>query len=63
MIKQKAQLTLNEARKTDRLEKFIHERECDTPGDAEKLDEAIKRPASQKSKEAPKVSPRRGSDD
>jgi hypothetical protein len=55
--------TLREARKQGKLDQFIKEHEEDAPGDREKLDKAIKRPASQKSKEAPKASSRRGSGD
>ncbi len=50
--------TLKEARKTGDIEKFIREHEQDEPGDIDRLDAALKRPASQKSKEAPKASPR-----
>ena len=39
---------LKSARKGN-LEKFIAEHECDEPGDMNKLDAALKRPASQKS--------------
>lgn len=39
---------LKSARKSD-LEAFIREHERDDPGDMDKLDAALKRPASQKS--------------
>ena len=54
--------TLKEARKTG-ISKFVREREKDEPGDLEKLNAALKRPASEKSKEAPKSSSRRNRDD
>lgn len=37
--------TLDHARKTGDLEKFIREHENDEEGDLDKLDEAIRRPA------------------
>lgn len=55
--------TLKQARKDKNFERFINEHENDVPGDTEKLDEALKKPVSQKSKEAPKASSRRGSGD
>ena len=54
---------LKSARRKGNLEQFIREHEKDAPGDADKLDQAIRRPASQKSKEAPKASSGRGSGD
>lgn len=59
----KEPLTLKKAIETRQVERFIREHERDAPGDAEKLDKALKRPASQKSKEAPKASSRRDRDD
>lgn len=56
-------ISLRDARKKGQLDKFVHEHEKDASGDVEKLDKALKRPASQKSKEAPKASSRHGSDD
>lgn len=55
--------TLKQARKSKDFEQFIKEREQDAPGDIERLDKVLSKPASQKSKEAPKASSRRGSDD
>lgn len=55
--------TLREARKQGKLGEFIREHERDSPGDADKLDKAIRHPVSQKSKEAPKASSGRGSGD
>ena len=54
--------TLRAARKLD-LEKFIREHEQDAPGDLDKLDAAIKRPASRRSKEAREASKPDASDD
>ena len=54
--------TLKEARKKG-LERFIREHESDAPGDLDKLNAAIKRPASQTSKEAPVASKPDASDD
>jgi len=54
---------LKKARDEGRLEEFIREHEKDAPGDQEKLDKALKRPASQRSKEAPKASSQTDSDD
>jgi hypothetical protein len=56
-------ITLRKAIKEGKLGQFIREHEKDEPGDMEKLDEAIKRPASRTSKEAPKASPRDEGDD
>lgn len=56
-------ITLKKAVATRKIEQFIGEHEKDAPGDTEKLDKVLKRPASQKSKEVPKASTRRGSDD
>lgn len=44
------------------LEKFIREHEKDDAGDMEKMDKALKRPASDKTKQAPKTSSRADSD-
>ena len=38
--------TLKEARRKGKLDQFIREHEKDAPGDLDKLDAAIKRPAS-----------------
>ncbi len=54
---------LKEARKRHDLEDFIREHEKDAPGDLDELDAAIKRPASQSSKEAPATSKPAASDD
>lgn len=54
--------TLREARKKGQLEKFIREHEKDAPGDLDKLDAAIKRPASGKSSGARPASSEDGSD-
>ena len=54
--------TLREARK-GKLEEFIREHEKDATGDLDKLDAAIKRPASRRSKEAPEASKPDASDD
>lgn len=56
-------ITLKKAIKEGKLKQFIKEHEKDEPGDLEKLDEALKRPASEKSKEAPKSSSRDNRDD
>lgn len=56
-------ISLRKALKTGKLSWFIREHETDKPGDLEKLEKALKRPASQKSKEAPKASSRRDRDD
>ncbi len=48
--------TLKEARKKGKLDEFIREHEADPDGDLDKLDAALKRPASQKTKEAPAAS-------
>lgn len=55
--------TLREARKKGEMDKFIKEHEQETPGDLDKLDAALKRPASGKSSKPPKASSRDGSDD
>lgn len=55
--------SLRDAIKNGDLEGFIREHENDAPGDREKLDKALKRPASGKSKEAPRASSRRNRDD
>lgn len=47
---------LREARKKGKLEDFIKEHEGDPEGDLDKLDEALKRPRSGTSKEAPATS-------
>lgn len=54
--------TLREARKKGMLEQFIREHEKDTPGDLDKLDAVIKRPASGKSSGARPASSEDGSD-
>ena len=59
----KTTISLKKAAETAQLDRFVREHEKDSPGDVEKLDKALMRPASQKSKEAPKASPKRGSDD
>lgn len=56
-------INLKKARKSGDLESFIKEHENDAPGDADRLDAALKRPASRKSKEAPKASSAGKSDD
>jgi hypothetical protein len=56
-------ISLRKALKEGKLEEFIREHEKDAPGDLEKLDKAIKRPASDKSKATPKASSRGASDD
>ena len=56
-------ITLRKALKEGKLKQFIREHEADAPGDMDKLDEALKRPASEKSREAPKSSSREPSDD
>lgn len=48
--------TLDHARKTGDLEKFIREHEDDEKGDLDKLDKAIKRPAQGTSSKARKSS-------
>jgi hypothetical protein len=53
---------LKEARKKG-LKAFIREHENDAPGDLEKMNKVLRRPASRKSKEAPKASSRRKRDD
>jgi hypothetical protein len=55
--------TLKKALKDGNIETFIQEHEKDAPGDADKLNAALKKPASQKTKEVPKASSRHGSDD
>ena len=56
-------ISLKTAIKQNKIDQFIREHEKDAPGDADKLDKALKRPASKKSKEAPKASSRQKSDD
>lgn len=63
MARKSEPISLRKALKTGKLDRFIRDHEADKPGDLEKLDKALKRPASQKSKEAPKASSKRGSDD
>jgi len=48
--------TLRDAIKRGKIKGFVQEHETDEPGDLEKLDAALRRPASQRSKEAPKAS-------
>lgn len=55
--------TLREAREKGQLEKFIREHEKDTPGDLDKLDEALKRSTRESAKAARKASSRESSDD
>lgn len=57
--------TLKEARKKGQkgLDQFIREHEKDDTGDMDKLDKALKRPASDKTKQSPKTSSRAGFDD
>lgn len=55
--------TLKNAIKEGKLEQFIREHEKDALGDLEKLDKALKRPASDKSKATPKASSQDASDD
>lgn len=55
--------TLRKALKDGELEAFIQEHEKDAPGDADRLNAALKKPASEKTKEAPVASSRHGSDD
>ncbi len=54
---------LKDARKKGNLDQFIREHEKDAPGDLDRLDAAIKRPASRSSKEAPATSKPDASDD
>lgn len=56
-------ITLREAAKAKKINQFVREHEKDAPGDSEKLDLALKKPVSQRSKEAPKASQKRASDD
>ena len=56
-------MSLQKARKEGRIEDFIREHEKDAPGDLDKLDAAIKRPASRSLKEAPATSKPDASDD
>lgn len=58
-----AKTTLKKAIKEGKLEEFIREHENDAAGDLEKLDKALKRPASDKSKATRKASSRDASDD
>lgn len=51
-------MNLRKARQDGDIEKFIQEHEKDAPGDLDKLDSALKRPASQKSKATRKASSR-----
>ncbi len=55
-------MNLKEARKKG-LEAFIKEHEKDAPGDLDRLNKAIKRPASGKSSEVPKASSQPSDDD
>lgn len=55
--------TLKEAQKKGKLDQFIREHESDPPGDMERLDKALKRPADRRKSEAPKASSRDASDD
>lgn len=56
-------ISLRKAVKEGKLRRFIKERTKDDPGDLEKLNEALRRPASEKSKEAPKSLSRDNRDD
>jgi len=56
-------ITLRKALKEGKLKQFIREHAKDEPGDMDKLDEALKRPASDKPKEAPIASSRDNRDD
>lgn len=56
-------ITLSKAIKEGKLKQFIREHAKDDSGDMAKLDKALKRPASEKSKEAPKSSSREQSVD
>ena len=56
-------ISLKKAIKKGKLKEFIREHKTDEPGDLDKLNEALKRPASEKSKEAPKSSSRDNRDD
>jgi len=56
--KDKDILTLKRAVNEGRLDQFVREHAKDGPGDLDKLDNALKRPASEKTKEAPKASSR-----
>ncbi len=49
-------MNLKQAREQDKLAEFIKEHEKDAPGDLDKLEATLRRPASQKSKEVPKAS-------
>lgn len=59
----KKPISLKSAIKQKKIDEFIREHETDEKGDLGKLDQALKRPASEKSKEAPKASPRGNRDD
>lgn len=56
-------MSLREARKKGKMEQFIREHEKDAPGDLDRLEAALRKPASRKTKEAPKASSQRESDD
>lgn len=58
-----AVISLKQAIKNKKIEQFIREHKSDEPGNLEKLDKALKHPASEKSKEAPKASSRGARDD
>ncbi|GAB4237195.1 MAG: hypothetical protein Kow0032_22810 [Methyloligellaceae bacterium] len=56
-------ITLKKAIKEGKLKQFIKERGKEEMGNLEKLDKALKRPVSRKTKEAPKASSRGNRDD
>ncbi len=56
-------MNLKKALKDGNLEAFLKEHEKDAPGDADRLNAALKKPASEKTKAVPKASSRHGSDD
>jgi len=55
--------TLKSALKEGKLDQFIKEHENDAPGDLERFDKALKRPADQKKSAAREASSRAASDD
>lgn len=63
MASPRTSTTLRKALKDGNLESFIKEHDKDAPGDADRLNAALKKPASEKTKAVPKASSRHGSDD
>lgn len=63
MMGNKKRLTLKEARRTSQIEEFIREHEKDGRGDLERLDKALKSPASRTKKSTPGTSSPDASDD